>query len=718
MPLEKRFVTVDYLAKEGPVKPNPCLLKEEAGRAYEVQNKQEQDAENNINREDNSSKKSQKHRNNQQNKGKSYYYDSHKKNRIISYSHALSQLYSNLQYFCDNLKDSEIDSAKDQELKNMQRKASLQLKALIKNVYQQVLNVEYPKSHATFSKYKIETKTPGDPLQFDINQNDKLLKQLTEIAQYTQYLIDSCNKFYNENEKSFETMLEHGVYPKELLKLDNKQKSIVLPNLSKYTESLVKKLDGKIVRQDNEEIMDNFRRSIGKYLIKDDSKSNEKIDRQKAEQDIANRLSPYGMQLVVRKAEKQTPEEELITQTKTSALRAAWDGYIEQPKSEQNCTDTLKRFISLRGKAEFNKLPVVEAENYNLSQSKIWEVCQQIPVFKEAESDFRKSLSQIRFPNDKLQDLSYQDVAWLINAYHTPSAAEVKARQESGLKDINGYMFKNKNGVYISEKKEFYKNFIKTHEYDFRKLLEKQEYSPEFIDDAVEKIKKGKVPSKIVNGKNIELFNAHHNFPISDPDCFTKSTNQKWTQMNRYENIVLMDKDVHDALHSTENNVTKNGYIDVNGKVSNRTIFTDSKTGEQFYYIVQVNQGIKAITGFNSEIIYTPEFINSHIFENGVIVSMDATSRKIKKEEQEQAAKMSEYQDQVTLQHLQHAKDRKADLESRKSDGVNMEANSTILEKSDEKAPKKERGMGRPNFKGLGNYGASSPLGNRRGRTK
>ena len=68
MPLEKRFVTVDYLAKEGPVKPNPCLLKEEAGRAYEDQNKQEQDAENNINREDNSSKKSQKHRNNQQNK--------------------------------------------------------------------------------------------------------------------------------------------------------------------------------------------------------------------------------------------------------------------------------------------------------------------------------------------------------------------------------------------------------------------------------------------------------------------------------------------------------------------------------------------------------------------------------------------------------------------------------------------------------------------------
>ena len=52
-----------------------------------------------------------------------------------------------------------------------------------------------------------------------------------------------------------------------------------------------------------------------------------------------------------------------------------------------------------------------------------------------------------------------------------------------------------------------------------------------------------------------------------------------------------------------------------------------------------------------------------------------------------------------------------------KSDGVNMGANSTVLEKSSEKTPRKERGMGRPNFKGLGNYGASSPQGNRRGRS-
>ena len=189
MPLGKRFVTVDYLAKEGRVEPNPFLLKEEAGRAYEVQNKQEQEAENNINREDNSSKKRQKYRNNQQNKGKSYYYDSHKKNRVISYSHALSQLYSNLQYFCDNLKDSEIDSTKDQELKNVQRKASLQLKTLIQNIYQQVLNAEYPKYIATFSKYKIETKTPGDPQKFDLNQNNELKKQLSDIVTYTQYLI-------------------------------------------------------------------------------------------------------------------------------------------------------------------------------------------------------------------------------------------------------------------------------------------------------------------------------------------------------------------------------------------------------------------------------------------------------------------------------------------------------------------------------------------------
>ena len=48
MPLGRRFVTVDYLAKEGRVEPNPFLLKEEACHAYDVQNKLEQDAENNI----------------------------------------------------------------------------------------------------------------------------------------------------------------------------------------------------------------------------------------------------------------------------------------------------------------------------------------------------------------------------------------------------------------------------------------------------------------------------------------------------------------------------------------------------------------------------------------------------------------------------------------------------------------------------------------------
>lgn len=716
MPLGRRFITVDYLAKEGRVEPNPFLLKKEADIAYNIQNPNEQDAENNIDIENSSPKKHQKYKNSRQQKNKSYYYDSQKKNRVISYSHAFSQLYSNLQYFYDNLKDSEIDSEKDQELKNMQRKASSQLKKLIKNMYQQVLSLEYPKSHATFSNYKIETKTPGDPQQFDISQNKELADQMADIVKYTQYLIGSSNQFYKENQKSFETMLEHGVYPKELLKLDNRQKYTVLPNLSKYTESIAKKLDGKTVRQDNEEIMDNFRRSIGKYLIKDDSKSDEKIDRQKAEQDIANKLSPYGMQLVVRKVEKPTPEEELITQTKTSVLRAAWDGYIEQPKNEANCSDTLKSLVSMRGKEEFNKLPTIAAENYNLSQSKVWEVCQEMPVFKEIEGDLRKALSQIHFPANKLNDLSYQDVAWLINAYHTPSAADVKARQDSGQKDINGYMLKLKKKdntyEYTSGKKEFYKNFIKTHEHDFRKLMEKQEYSPEFINDAVEKMKKGKAPAKEVDGKNVELFNAHHNFPISDPDYFAKSTTKSWTEMNSYDNIVLMDKDVHDALHSTENNVTKNGYIDTNGKESNRTIFTDSKSGEQFYYVVQVNPGIKAITGFNSEIVYDPEYIDSHIFENGVIVSMNASSREIRKAEQEQAEKMSEYQ-----KALQHAKERKADLENRKSDGVSMSVKADVSEKSTEKSPKKERGTGRPNYKGLGNYGASSLQGNRRGRS-
>ena len=358
----------------------------------------------------------------------------------------------------------------------------------------------------------------------------------------------------------------------------------------------------------------------------------------------------------------------------------------------------------MRGKEEFNKLPTTDAENYDLSQSKVWEVCQEMPVFKEIESELLKALSQIHFPADKLNDLTYQDAAWLVNAYHTPDAQEVKERQENGLSDINGFMLKS------SGKKNYYKSFVEKHEQDLRALLAEQGYDKEFINDAVKKMKAGKT---VTDKDGNELFNAHHNFPINDPNYFEQTHPKlKWTDMNDYDNIVTMDKDVHKSLHSTENNVTGNGYIAEDAGESNRTIFTDSKTGEQFYYLIQVDDGIKAVTGFNNEIIYDKDYLHNHIFENGVIVSMDASSREIRKAEQQQAEKMSEYQ-----KALQHAKERKANLENRKSDGFKS-IKPDVSEKSAEKNPKKERGMGRPNYKGLGNYGASSPLSSRRGRSK
>ena len=364
----------------------------------------------------------------------------------------------------------------------------------------------------------------------------------------------------------------------------------------------------------------------------------------------------------------------------------------------------MKELINMRGKEEFNKLPTTDAEKYDLSQSKVWKVCQEMPVFKKIEGELQKALSQIHFPAEKLNDLTYQDVAWLVNAYHTPDAQEVKERQENGLSDINGFMLKS------SGKKNYYKHFANEHEKDLRALLAKQDYDKEFINDAVKKMKAGKT---VTDKDGNELFNAHHNFPINDPNYFEETHPKlKWTDMNDYDNIVTMDKDVHKSLHCTENNVTGNGYITEDAGESNRTIFTDSKTGEQFYYLIQVDDGIKAVTGFNNEIIYDKDYLQSHIFENGVIVSMDASSREIRKAEQEQAEKMSEYQ-----KALQHAKERKADLENRKSDGFKI-VKPDVSEKSAEKNPKKERGMGRPNYKGLGNHGAASPLSSRRGRSK
>lgn len=678
MPLGERAVTVDYLAKEGRVEPNPFLQKKEADRAYKAQQNMEESKENFS------------------------FYTSGQKNREISYSYALSQLYSNMQYFIDNVQESKDASESETKTKSLLRMSAAQQKKLIQDIYPQVLASEYPASHATFSKYKIDVKTPGEPKKLELNEEQfaalkKLSKDIHELA-------DLSEIYYTKSKDEHEKLESHGIYDRDQKKLDARQLNTVIPNLEKLSTTLIQKNDGKIIRQDNSEIMETLRRSIGKYLIRDDRNAAINIDRQKAEQDIANRLSPYGMQLVVRKVKKQTPEEELITQTKTSVLRAAWDGYIAQPKSPRACSETLKELINMRGKEEFNKLPTTDAEKYDLSQSKVWKVCQEMPVFKKIEGELQKALSQIHFPAEKLNDLTYQDVAWLVNAYHTPDAQEVKERQENGLSDINGFMLKS------SGKKNYYKHFANEHEKDLRALLAKQDYDKEFINDAVKKMKAGKT---VTDKDGNELFNAHHNFPINDPNYF-EQTHPKlnWTDMNGYDNIVTMDKDVHKSLHSTENNVTGNGYISEDAGESNRTIFTDSKTGEQFYYLIQVDDGIKAVTGFNNEIIYDKDYLQSHIFENGVIVSMDASSREIRKAEQEQAEKMSEYQ-----KALQHAKERKADLENRKSDGFKI-VKPDVSEKSAEKNPKKERGMGRPNYKGLGNHGAASPLSSRRGRSK
>ncbi len=678
MPLGERAVTVDYLAKEGRVEPNPFLQKKEADRAYKAQQSMEESKENFS------------------------FYTSGQKNREISYSYALSQLYSNMQYFIDNVQESKDATESEKKTKSLLRMSAAQQKKLIQDIYPQVLASEYPTSHATFSKYKIEVKTPGEPKKLELNEEQSAA--LKKLSNDIHELADLSEIYYTKSQDEREKLESHGIYDRDQKKLDIRQLNAVIPNLQKLSTTLIQKNDGKTIRQDNSEIMETLRRSIGKYLIRDDRNAAINIDRQKAEQDIANRLSPYGMQLVVRKVKKQTPEEELIAQTKTSVLRAAWDGYIAQPKSPRACSDSLKELINMRGKEEFSKLPTIDAEKYDLSQSKVWEVCQEMPVFKEIEGELQKALSQIHFPADKLNDLTYQDAAWLVNAYHTPDAQEVKERQENGLSDINGFMLQS------SGKKNYYKSFVKKHEQDLRALLAKQDYDKEFINDAVKKMKAGKT---VTDKDGNELFNAHHNFPINDPNYF-EQTHPKlnWTDMNGYDNIVTMDKDVHKSLHSTENNVTGNGYISEDAGESNRTIFTDSKTGEQFYYLIQVDDGIKAVTGFNNEIIYDKDYLQSHIFENGVIVSMDASSREIRKAEQEQAEKMSEYQ-----KALQHAKERKADLENRKSDSFKS-VKPDVSEKSAEKNPKKERGMGRPNYKGLGNHGAASPLSSRRGRSK
>ena len=143
---------------------------------------------------------------------------------------------------------------------------------------------------------------------------------MQKIAQDVHDLTYYSKQYYAKSQTEREKMESLGIFDREQKKLDSRQLKSVLPNLEKLSSTLTQKTEGKIVRQDNSEIMETLRRSIGKYLIRDDSNSAINIDREKAEKDIANKLSAYGLKLVVRKVKKQTPEEELVTQTKTRVL--------------------------------------------------------------------------------------------------------------------------------------------------------------------------------------------------------------------------------------------------------------------------------------------------------------------------------------------------------------------------------------------------------------
>ena len=110
MPLGERAVTVDYLAKEGRVEPNPFLQKKEADRAYKAQQNMEESKENFS------------------------FYTSGQKNREISYSYALSQLYSNMQYFIDNVQESKDASESETKTKSLLRMSAAQQKKLIQDI--------------------------------------------------------------------------------------------------------------------------------------------------------------------------------------------------------------------------------------------------------------------------------------------------------------------------------------------------------------------------------------------------------------------------------------------------------------------------------------------------------------------------------------------------------------------------------------------------------
>ena len=535
------------------------------------------------------------------------------KGRKISYSHALSVVYTNLSIFKNYTSIRENDNDELKSDKKIEREMIENLMNDIKETFPEIAKSEYPDNRFEISDRSISMNMSGDPQEF--NLSGSLRKSIGGIR----YKLAKFNEF---------VALKSPTFAKKTVN-----------NLSEYHKYIDDKFERKEVylrQKTDAEKMDDVYEDIERLIRTDD-----KIDRDKSAKALARKLDKMGLELAcVHINENQTEEQKVINNTKTCVLRASWDGFIERPRDTSVCSPAFQEYV-------YKANSPVDPKSYKLENSKIWNICSQVPEFADLKFTVVNGLSSMGFPPERVSELRYPDIAMIINMQKSISSHKLEKLQK-----------RNKGGAVAdavrikSAREKYFKEFAHKYEKELRLLLASQGKSKEFANDVVEKMRTGKAVDS--------YFDGHHNFPLSDPEGYEKATGRSWTQMN--SDVRLLSKDVHTLLHATENNVNAIGkIIREDAKSSHRTIFENEQNGQKFYFVIRVKENIKSILGFNHEAIFDKKYLSELVLEE---------------------------KNQFT-----HAKERLNSLNEKKNEQVSKDTG------------KKLGTMGRPNNRGLGKFG-------------
>lgn len=350
---------------------------------------------------------------------------------------------------------------------------------------------------------------------------------------------------------------------------------------------------------------------------------------------------------VVTEARNVSMNLRKIDHAKSCAMRSAWDGLIKMPK-ETALSFEMKKLLDLKnlevtGKSEKSysaeeisayKNADFNDEDYKLGNSQIWNICKQVPQLATFENKIAHQLKLMKFNPEKINNLNFEDIAYLINK------SEVEHAQfRDGVQQ----------GVMVaSDKSQFYKNLVKDNEKELRKTLSDyytNKYTIEatsrkmtaVITDEKEKAeiakqaqnKADKVINDFKRGIGCPDFNAHHTIPLSCIAYFEQVTGKPFTEINK--EILLVNKEVHDLLHITENAMDNSGQMRVGRNISCRTKYINKNKlllngkrvagyiGQAVFGIVLPKKGIIAMPDIRS-FVFDKKQLESNIEQQELLL--------------------------------------------------------------------------------------------------